>query len=167
MSLGDDVIVMSDGKIMQQGHPTEIYANPKTKFVAEFIGRSNWFSGRLGPAAGAEAREFETAEGIRMLVPEPDCGGGDDYEICIRPERIHIERTDQVQAQTEGPVNALPGVVVDIAHLGADIHLMIEIAGKRLITATEQYNGQTLEQAGQAVVLIFSPGDCIIVPAGS
>lgn len=165
MSLGDDVIVMSAGKIMQQGHPTEIYANPKTKFVAEFIGRSNWFSGRLGSAAEAGVREFDTTEGVRMLVPEPDGGGDDDYEICVRPERIHIERAEQ--ARTYGPVNALPGTVVDVAHLGADIHLVIEIAGKRLITATEQYNGQTLEQTGQAVVLIFAPGDCIIVPAGS
>ena len=39
MSLGDSVIVMNEGRIMQKGAPTEIYARPKTKFVAEFVGR--------------------------------------------------------------------------------------------------------------------------------
>jgi putative spermidine/putrescine transport system ATP-binding protein/putrescine transport system ATP-binding protein len=166
MSLGDNVIVMSDGRIMQQGHPTEIYADPKTKFVAEFIGRSNWFSGHLGTAVATGVREFETPEGIRMLVPEPNGAGAEKgYEICIRPERIQIDSTDP--ASTDAPGNTLPGTVLDVAHLGADIHLVIEVAGKRLITATEQYNGQPLEQTGQSVVLTFSPQDCIIVPAGS
>ena len=167
MSLGDNVIVMSDGKIMQQGHPTEIYANPKTRFVAEFIGRSNWFSGRLGATTAASVQEFVTVEGIRILVPHPDGSGTGDggYEICIRPERIRINPAGNAPADTPG--NSLPGTILDVAHLGADIHLVIEIAGKRLVTATEQYNGQPLEQTGEDVILNFSPDDCIIVPADS
>jgi putative spermidine/putrescine transport system ATP-binding protein/putrescine transport system ATP-binding protein len=167
MSLGDNVIVMSDGKIMQQGHPTEIYANPRTRFVAEFIGRSNWFSGRLGATTAASVQEFVTVEGIRILVPHPDGSGTGDggYEICIRPERIRINPAGNAPADTPG--NSLPGTILDVAHLGADIHLVIEIAGKRLVTATEQYNGQPLEQTGEDVILNFSPDDCIIVPADS
>jgi len=55
MSLAERVIVMNRGKIIQQGTPTEIYANPQNKFVAEFIGRSNWFRGRLGRQGGFKA----------------------------------------------------------------------------------------------------------------
>ena len=57
MSLAEHVIVMDAGRIMQQGTPTEIYAHPANKFVAEFIGRSNWFTGepRSGANTGVQA----------------------------------------------------------------------------------------------------------------
>jgi len=168
MSLGDQVVVMSEGRIMQQGRPTEIYADPKTRFVAEFIGRSNWFSGRLGAEMAGNIREFTTSDGHRFLVPLPD-GPADDrdaYEICVRPERIGIEAVDG-SATAGGPVNRLQGTVRDTAHLGAVIHLVIEIAGGRHITVTQQYLGQPLEQAGRPTGLVFRPEDCIIVPAAS
>ncbi len=168
MSLGDSVIVMSRGRIMQQGQPTEIYADPKTKFVAEFIGRSNWFTGHLGNRVAEGICEFTTSEGLKILVPEPNGApaGSNAFEICIRPERIDTEAGDMARA-ADGPVNRLSGTVCDIAHLGADIHLVIEIEGGRRITATEQYLGQALEQAGDSIDLAFRPTDCIIVPAES
>jgi putative spermidine/putrescine transport system ATP-binding protein/putrescine transport system ATP-binding protein len=168
MSLGDSVIVMSEGRIKQQGQPTEIYADPKTKFVAEFIGRSNWFTGSLGAEVADGVQEFTTNEGHKILVPQPNglALGSDAYEICIRPERIGVNLDGSDQA-SDGPSNRLSGRVRDIAHLGADIHLVIELEGGRRITATEQYLGQPLEQAGEAIDLVFRPEDCIIVPAGS
>ena len=168
MSLGDSVIVMSEGRIMQRGRPTEIYADPKTRFVAEFIGRSNWFSGRLGAEVAENVREFTTSDGHRILVPRP--GGPtsdrDAWEICIRPERIGIDVAGSA-GTAAGPANRLRGTVRDIAHLGAAIHLVIELEGGRRITATEQYLGQPLEQAGKSIDLVFRPEDCIIVPADS
>jgi putative spermidine/putrescine transport system ATP-binding protein/putrescine transport system ATP-binding protein len=169
MSLGDSVIVMSRGRIMQEGLPTQIYADPKTKFVAEFIGRSNWFAGRLGDAAASGVRQFETAEGLKILVPEPDgaAAEADGFEVCIRPERITLGNGGDAPTGNGGPVNTFCGTVRDVAHLGADIHLVIEIDGGRQITATEQYLGQTLEQTGERVEMSFQPHDCIIVPADS
>ncbi|WP_244571413.1 ABC transporter ATP-binding protein [Mesorhizobium carmichaelinearum] len=165
MSLGDSVIVMSGGKIMQQGAPTEIYADPKTRFVAEFIGRSNWFSGQLAPGTGGLAK-FKATSGINMIVPVS--GGhltGGQYDVCVRPERIQIDAATVASAGT--PVNEIRGAIRDIAHLGADLHLVVEIAGGQLLTVTEKYTGQTLEQTGQEVSISFRPRDCIVVPSGS
>jgi putative spermidine/putrescine transport system ATP-binding protein/putrescine transport system ATP-binding protein len=169
MSLGDSVIVMSRGRIIQEGAPTQIYADPKTKFVAEFIGRSNWFAGRLGDQVASGVRQFETAEGLKLLVPEPNgmAPEANGFEVCIRPERIDTGNVGSAQVASDGPVNQLAGTVRDVAHLGAEIHLVIEIAAGRQITATEQYLGQTLEQSGENLELTFRPEDCIIVPAGS
>jgi len=169
MSLGDVVIVMDQGKIIQEGLPTEIYANPKTKFVAEFIGRSNWFTGTLGSSVASGVREFETTQGFKVQVQEPDQDVPHDteFEICIRPERIHIFRQEAKTYAINGDVNRLTGTIRDVAHLGAYIHLVIEIQDGRKITVTEQYLGQTLEQAGEEVIITFRPEDIIIVPAGS
>ena len=168
MSLGDSVIAMSEGRVMQQGRPTEIYADPKTRFVAEFISRSNWFSGRLGAEVAENVREFTTNEGHRILVPRPDgsTSDRDAWEICIRPERIGVD-ADGNARDGAGPLNRLRGTVRDISHLGAVVHLVIELEGGRPITATEQYLGQPLEQAGKSVDLVFRPEDCVIVPADS
>jgi ABC-type Fe3+/spermidine/putrescine transport system ATPase subunit len=169
MSLGDVVIVMDQGKIIQQGLPTEIYADPKTKFVAEFIGRSNWFSGELRNLVAPGVREFETAGGITVLVPEPNGYVADDtdFEICVRPERIRIWRQGGKVDTVSRTVNRITGTIRDVAHLGADIHLVIEIVGGHQLTVTEQYLGQTLEQAGEEVTITFRPEDCIVVPAQS
>ena len=168
MSLGDQVVVMSEGRVMQQGRPTEIYADTKTRFVAEFIGRSNRFPGRLGAGVAGNIREFVTGDGHRFLVPPPD-GPVDDpvaYEICIRPERIVIETVNGPATAGE-PVNRLQEPVRDMAHLGAVIHPVIEPPAGWHITVTQQYPGQPLEQAGGPIGLVFRPEDCIIVPAAS
>lgn len=169
MSLGDVVIVMESGKIIQEGPPTEIYADPKTRFVAEFIGRSNWFTGTLGSSVASGIREFEATVGFKALVPEPDQNLTHDgvFEICIRPERIQIFRQEEKDDADDGNINRLNGIIKDVAHLGADIHLVVEIFGDRRITVTEQFTGQTLEQAGEEVIITFRPEDIIIVPAES
>ncbi len=167
MSLGDCVIVMNEGKIIQQGLPTEIYADPKTKFVAEFIGRSNWFSGVIGTAVSPGIRNFETKEGISLFISEPDgvTSGDESYDVCVRPERIRIDTTESPATVATG--NTIKGTVGDVAHLGADIHFVVSIAGERVMTVTEQFNGQPLEQMGQDVFLTFSASDCIVVPSNS
>ncbi len=168
MSLGDIVIVMNDGRIMQKGAPTEIYAAPKTKFVAEFIGRSNWFSGRFAGAAGNGVARFETSEGlsINALKPDDPRMADDDFELCVRPERINrLEGNGNPSGAGEGQT-ILKGQVRDIAHLGSDIHLVVNVSGRSLVVI-EQYHGQTLEHAGEEIEVAFRPEDCIVVPANS
>lgn len=149
---------------MQQGSPTEIYQNPKTKFVAEFIGRSNWFEGVVGERATADVCRFNTSNGLSLLVPTPDPDYSDmpSYEVCVRPERININAGHEDQTEV---MNRHSGTVRDVAHLGSDIHLLIELNSGDMLTISEQYHGQKLEQSGEQVELSFRPEDCIIVPA--
>ncbi|RUW53308.1 ABC transporter ATP-binding protein [Mesorhizobium sp. M1A.F.Ca.ET.072.01.1.1] len=165
MSLGDSVIVMSAGKIMQQGAPTEIYADPKTRFVAEFIGRSNWFTGELRNSTNGVA-ELKAAGGIRMFVRMPESSPNlGAFDVCVRPERIRIGA--DIQSSGDAPMNQMRGTIRDVAHLGADLHLLVEIPGGQLLTVTEKYIGQSFERAGQEVSITFFPQDCIVVPSGS
>ncbi|MER8543330.1 ABC transporter ATP-binding protein [Mesorhizobium sp. M1334] len=165
MSLGDNVIVMSAGKIMQQGPPTDIYANPKTRFVAEFIGRSNWFTGQLTRSVKGIA-ELKANGGTRMFVHMPDSSRNDGvFDVCVRPERIRLGAA--IESSEDSPVNEMRGTIRDVAHLGADLHLVVEIAGGQLLAVTEKYYGQALEQPGQEVAITFLPQDCIVVPSGS
>jgi len=102
-------------------------------------------------------------------VPQPDqiFKQTKDFEICIRPERIRTYRHGEKVRGVDGNVNRLTGTIVNIAHLGADIHQVVKINNGRRILVTEQFVGQNLEQAGEEVTIIFRPEDVIIVPAGS
>ena len=168
MSLGDTVIVMNEGRIMQKGAPTEIYASPRTKFVAEFIGRSNWFTGRFTGDAGNGVARFQTSDGITISALRPDDPqvADDGFELCVRPERINrLDGTDTTSPEDAGRT-VLKGQVRDIAHLGSDVHLVVDVSG-RPVVVIEQYHGQPLEHEGEDIELAFRPGDCIVVPADS
>ncbi len=166
MSLAEHVIVMDRGRIMQQGSPTEIYARPNNKFVAEFIGRSNWFAGRLGPEDGSGICTFETSDGLTLRVPPPAERSPEGHELCVRPERIAVvdgSAADPVPADPN--LNALRGIVIDSAPLGADVHIFIDLESGKRMSVIEKNLGQPMRQAGQAITLRFGSDDCIVVPA--
>ena len=163
MSLGDTVIVMNEGKIIQEGLPTEIYEKPNTKFVAEFVGRSNWFNGKIVDTQTDDIVKIKTFDGfefniLKNIIPKST---NDNYEVCIRPERISIGNNKLKNNGTH--INLLKGKIIDEVHLGPDIHTVIELSNNKKIKVVEKYTGQILKNNGTNVNLYFYPKDCIIV----
>ena len=166
MSLAERVIVMDQGRIKQEGTPTEIYTHPANKFVAEFIGRSNWFNGRLEAEVAPKVLRFARPDGPELLVPAPADPSASEYEVCVRPERITVEAaTSTTGVEADGPMNVLHGVVVDSAFLGADLHMLVEVSPKHRIAVIRKNLGESVESSGERVILRFAPTDCIVVPA--
>ena len=165
MSLAEHVIVMDLGRIRQQGTPVEIYARPANKFVAEFIGRSNWFQGQLGDEVGGGLRSFQCTEGFRLVVPNPGDADALGHEVCVRPERIAVgppAGDGSGQSETE---NLIAGEVADVAYLGADVHLFVRLESGRRVAVVEKNLGETGQRSGDRVHLRFAPDDCIVVAA--
>jgi ABC-type Fe3+/spermidine/putrescine transport system ATPase subunit len=165
MSLADQVIVMDRGVIMQRGSPVEIYARPANKFVAGFVGRSNWFAGRLGAEAFPGVSSFETTGGVMLRVPTPTGPAVTGCEVCVRPERIAVVDGDAADDRRGGRLNALCGTVADVAPLGGDVHLFVRLESGQRVSVIEKNLGQALRTSGQRVTLRFRPEDCIVVPA--
>lgn len=151
MSLADHIIVMSRGRIMQRGPAEEIYSAPANKFVADFIGQSNWFTGRL------DQHQFETEDGLSILVASNAQQGA--VELGIRPERIAVRSKDA----TAVGVNLLDGVIEKTEYLGATIHHWIRLATGRRIHATLQNDGQCFARDGESVRLEIRPEDCLVL----
>ncbi|MEX2629563.1 MAG: ABC transporter ATP-binding protein [Tistlia sp.] len=111
--LSDSIAVMSAGRIEQLGTPREIYARPANRFVADFIGESNLFRGRVTAIEDGllviETREGETlrAEARGGLAP------GDAVNALIRPERPR----QAASGKGAGP-NLFEGVVKEVVYLG-------------------------------------------------
>jgi putative spermidine/putrescine transport system ATP-binding protein/putrescine transport system ATP-binding protein len=159
MSLGKSVIVMNKGRIEQVASPADIYARPANRFVAEFVGRSNWFRGTLdGSGAGNNAR-FVTDDGLVFVLASAQTSGAALRDVCIRPERIRIVRDNAQITET----NRIAGTVLEASHLGPDLSILAATPSGRRIHVAEKNLGQAVPAHGSAIVLAFDAGDCIIL----
>ncbi len=107
LTMSDVVAVMDQGEIVQEGSPLEIYRRPKVRFVADFIGLTNFIEGRVRNGAnGAQLGEVETASGpLRCILPE-NAGRGDKVLIVVRPEDMNLVTGNRGENVVEGKVAA-------------------------------------------------------------
>lgn len=88
LTMSDRIAVMKEGKLEQLGTPNEIYEHPKTKFVADFIGETNLFKGKV-----LKGESSETLVDISFdKIPVKDCyfNEGDEVYLAIRPEKLEL-----------------------------------------------------------------------------
>jgi putative spermidine/putrescine transport system ATP-binding protein/putrescine transport system ATP-binding protein len=171
MALSERVIVMNQGRIIQDGTPGEIYRRPETRFVAEFIGRSNWFVGRLGDCIAPDLQDFHTVNGQRLsVIPRRDLNGA-AVDVCIRPEHVSIEFGETPSfGKAPGEVappgtTVLHGRLATIVQIGAFAHYVVEIAPRGRILVVEHDRSERRPIPGALVRASFHARDCILLPA--
>jgi iron(III) transport system ATP-binding protein len=122
LTMSDVVAVMTEGRIVQEGSPHEIYARPREPFVANFVGKTNLVTGTVAAATGSgPSKHVSVATDIGTIEARagPDVRGvpGDPVTVSIRPENVVLARSDSAQdgARLSGPVTAVVylGNVVD------------------------------------------------------
>lgn len=130
LSLSDRIAVMRGGRIEQIGTPTEIYERPRTPFVADFIGDTNLFQGRL-EAADASTMEIRTATGLNIVVQSKSGkvpANASEVMVCVRPEKIRLSLSPP-----ESQVNCFEGRLKNIMYLGTHVHYVVDLlSGDRL-----------------------------------
>ncbi|MGB3257997.1 MAG: ABC transporter ATP-binding protein [Ornithinimicrobium sp.] len=126
LSMSAAIAVMNGGRIEQVGTPREIYDRPTTRFVAEFIGTSNFIDGTVSGHEG-DAVVVETPLGkLGVRTAEPHTPGA-QVVISIRPERVVITR---LGAETDTGPNTMEGVVRARAFLGEALDHVVEVGGQ-------------------------------------
>jgi len=147
LSFADRIAVMNDGKIEQIGTPEEVYYKPKTKFVAQFLGRTNLFEGDVN-----NIDRIETNLGSLKL----NCKAKGKVTCSIRPEHLTIERPN-------GKANTCNrGVVVGREFKGHDITYHVECGGERYIVHTDnrvlfETNDEVLVKPLEPAVVLTNP----------
>jgi putative spermidine/putrescine transport system ATP-binding protein/spermidine/putrescine transport system ATP-binding protein len=135
LTLSDTIAVMRHGRIEQQASPGQIYERPVSRFVADFIGASNFFHGRVQEAAGG-GLEVTTREGVRLTARQPaePLGAGDPVTIAVRPEKMRIT-PGSVAA---GTPNATPARVEQVVYRGSVTHYHLRGPGGGVLMAAQQ-----------------------------
>ena len=101
MSLADRIVVMAHGRIQQIGTPDDLYMRPRTRFVAEFVGRNNFLSGRLEATEGGEALvALDGGATVRVPVRQSLVVGA-SVELAVRPQHVVLGATDGIAARVE------------------------------------------------------------------
>ena len=160
LAMSDRIAVMNAGKVEQIGAPSDIYDRPSTRFVADFIGDTNLFSGRVIRNGGSKSvLQVDQGLSIELAAPreETDNETG-QLSIALRPEKISLA-TPPVPAG-----HGLDGIVESANFQGGSVLYRIETAGGRRLLAQQPNNGShELFRAGAAVALRWKPSDIVIL----
>jgi len=161
LTMSDVIVVMRDGKIQQQGDPTVLYERPVNRFVADFIGTSNFFEAVAVDAADADGRmTVRTGRGVTMRGMLTDRAAhpaaGDAVTVATRPERLEVAPADDGGGSNDGWTR-IRGRVQQGTYLGdqTEYRVMTEEAGELIV------RHQNAAGAGGAPGV--GPGDPVVV----
>jgi spermidine/putrescine transport system ATP-binding protein len=153
MTMADTIAVMNKGKIEQMGSPVDLYENPETVFVANFLGQSNLLEATIQSDSGGETSV--DVHGSRIILPSArNRGSKSKVLVGIRPEKINIH-----SAGASAGKNSLGnGVVTDISFVGVSTQYQVEMPWKQEIVVFEQNDGGTPNiRKGDQVTLSWEP----------
>jgi spermidine/putrescine ABC transporter ATP-binding subunit len=154
MYVGDRLVVMQEGKIQQIGTPTELYNHPANRFVASFIGRTNFVEGEI--AAGQTA--FKAQSGL-VITTEP--ANKPSAELVVRPEMIELS----VQKTTEA--NCFEAEITHSVFLGGNIEMVATLPtgdAFTIITTVKHLKDKGLAaEIGSRLCLSFTADSAVLM----
>jgi iron(III) transport system ATP-binding protein len=155
LAVSDEVIVINEGKIEQQGPPKSLYHLPKTAFVANFIGESNVLDATLEVDGNSQWVVLGDTR-IQWPMDRKLPAQQGPIKISLRPEMVHIKSESKSGM-------AIEGIVSQSAYMGSVIEYTINTAVGSLFTRAPAYHEQY--QPDDKVYLHIDPQELIVIPA--
>ncbi|MBV7243903.1 ABC transporter ATP-binding protein [Streptomyces sp. MW-W600-10] len=158
MTMADTVAVMNGGRVEQLGAPADLYENPRTTFVANFLGTSNLIEGEVVSTGGDLV---VAAGGGKLTLPRERCSAPTDNGgrllLGIRPEKISLAHADDADAIAAGR-NRVTGRITDSSFIGVSTQYVVESpAGKALQVYEQNVDRRAGLHVGAEVVLHWNP----------
>ncbi|MBM3143565.1 MAG: ABC transporter ATP-binding protein [Chloroflexi bacterium] len=162
LTMSDRIAVMDHGRVLQIGAPVEIYERPNSRFVADFIGETNFLSG--------EARAIEE-DRVTVYIPSlkdelvgakaAPVNVGDQVVVSMRPEKIRLASDRAL------PQNCFSGIVLNTAYIGSDTRVIVDLGGAPL-AVWEQNKISTLDPEayyapGEQVWVVVLPENALVL----
>jgi len=163
MTMADTIAVMNAGRIEQMGPPTELYENPRTTFVANFLGQSNLLTGRVTGRSGDDV--LAEVEGRRVAFPTSRLHAtGEAVHIGVRPEKIQISFADDT-ASFDGH-NVVEGVILDASFIGVSMQYVVRLPwGQEVAVFAQNIRRDDRLVDGAAVHLHWDPAHTFALDA--
>ncbi len=155
MTMADTVAVMNQGLIEQMGAPAELYENPRSTFVANFLGQSNLIDGTIK----SRSADIVTVDmhGIDVSVPaDRSHADGDRGWIGIRPEKVLV---GEIGEALDAPGNTIPGgTITDVSFVGVSTQYLVRMPWGQELQVFEQNTGRRrMFRTGDEVELSWRP----------
>ena len=160
INMSDRIAVMKDGRFEQLGTPEDIYDRPRTRYVAQFIGRSTILEGMVRSANGFSS-VVENANG-RFTVDSAHAQlrENESCEVCVRTERMRASRT---------PVEGfdLPATVREARYAGGSVLLYVVLKDGTEVVAEGIERMADAPQAGETVYMHWNPAQAAVIGGAS
>jgi spermidine/putrescine transport system ATP-binding protein len=163
LSMSDRIAVMNHGRIEQIGSPKEIYERPRSPFVADFIGDTNLFKGRLETSDGSTLQVF-TDRKLKIVVQPQESwnhsGSGEQIVVSVRPEKIQLSLYPP-----SVPANIFEGRLKHVMYLGTHVHYVVELLSGDTLTVMQPNTAGSLPDTDTPIYASWAPADCIALTA--
>jgi ABC-type Fe3+/spermidine/putrescine transport system ATPase subunit len=150
MAISDRIAVMKKGKVLQVGTPQELYMNPKSIFVAHFIGGANFLEGYIAEANGGTAT-VELRGGVKIQAVNKGLNKGERVVLAVRPEIFTIKRG---KGREE---NSILGLIERVAFEGTNIRYEVRLENQDLIVVVMPSLTCEWFNIGEKVTVSFQP----------
>ncbi len=158
LSMATRIAIMSGGKVLQLGTPREVYDRPQNRFVANFIGDTNFLDGTVRHVDGQAVMEL--AGGITVDAPATDAVG--TATLMVRPEYLKLRAKDDA-----GTVRGLPGRIVNVAFLGNHSRVTVSTPAGEVVAVlphgTEDQMMETQRELGEEVCVWWHAGKAALI----
>ena len=137
--MSDRIAVMSEGRVLEQGTPANLYERPQTRFVADFLGTMNFFEGRVrGWEDGACIIDTDRLGSVRAAADTNNLEIGETVTLALRPENIRIAARGE-----KTPGRSVQGVIGNLAYLGDRTHIYVGVGTSEepLLVAVQNLDG--------------------------
>jgi spermidine/putrescine transport system ATP-binding protein len=160
LTMSDRLAVMNNGHIEQVGAPQDVYEDPQTLFVADFLGVSNLMEARIVSTTRSACKVALDGYELETLGTERDVTGA--AKIVIRPERIELEEHGAPSGQ-----NRIPGMVERVVYVGSAVQVIVRSATGESLQALVQNKGGGPPFEQGTPVQLFLPSEALrVLPAG-
>ncbi len=158
MVISDRIAVLQKGRVVQVGNGEELFDRPRTRFVAEFIGKTNLVDGVAdGPSTVARGR-------LRLSVGFANLKPGDPVAVSIRPHQIEVLGTAPARLLTDRGVNLFSATVQRGSYLGDTVDYQIGVDDTDVVLRVTASPSLRL-QPGDRVRLSVDPAVCVPLAA--
>jgi len=161
LTMSDRLAVMKDGHIEQVGGPQDVYEDPETLYVADFLGVSNLMQANIVSAGTSACRV--ALDGYELATRGTDRDVTGEAKIVIRPERIELEEHGSPSGQ-----NRIPAMVERVVYAGSEIQVIVRAATGEALQALVQNTGGGIPYEQGTPVQLHLPVDALrVLPSGS
>lgn len=163
LTMSDRIAVMSQGEVLQIGSPIEIYERPNCRFVANFIGETNFLEGRVTRVNGNRST-VQVADGIEVSGSNyQPVTVGEQVAVSIRPEKIRIH-----ESRPEPQPNLFEVLVDRVAYIGSDTQLFMTMPYGAKVRAYDQNDLSTVDEnyfyvAGDRAWISWRPENALVL----
>jgi spermidine/putrescine transport system ATP-binding protein len=156
LTMSDRIGVMDHGALLQVGTPQEIYERPRTRFIADFIGETNFLDGTV------EATGLVKLPNGMLVMAETHSAPGTEVTLTLRPEKVYLYPTDHPPSDSH---NAIAGTVRRRVYMGSVIRYVVDLGFASITVAHENAPGVHVFTEGDPVLTLFDQSSAAALSA--